>query len=118
MPARPVKLTPAQLVAPAPLCAYCGKRLKLDTYVYSQKIGERLPQPGDEITLWRDRQITIAAVSKTWTDPAVMTNRQQHTNVWSGEFYEKYGEFDQLKCALKFARAAYRAGYRITKKET
>ncbi len=118
MPSKPMRLTKEQR-ATIPCCPFCGRHLRPLTSTVSRLCHEPLPTVGETLEIWK-RPRTIVQTSAAWSDPDHFSAayRQHHVVVWWGDWVRRYGEFDRLQCALDFARAAYRAGYRITKQST
>lgn len=90
----------------APLCPCCFKPLRKATL--NIRFAEPRPRTRAEAQRLTNQHIT--SVHRYHVNAEFISS----ANVWDGRTYEsRYEPFCTLRCALAFAQAAHRAGYRI-----
>jgi hypothetical protein len=108
-----------------PRCAYCDKPApKMTTTVYIRKSGDDRQKDGRWYRyIYPATPLRSIEQCRAYTNQRVISvaysvdSTVAHFAEWDGETYWlKYGgAFCTTQCAVKFARAAHKAGYRMVK---
>lgn len=109
----PVVNVVSQAAHPKPIhCEVCGKNIPKFTISMDVPTGEipKVYQDQSGRSCWNGQPILQILRRK----PCCRI-KGDSISVWLGEFWSKGGNFCSLLCCERFARAAYKAGYRMKK---
>jgi hypothetical protein len=101
-----------------PVCVHCGKlygkRDTTDTILVWRKGEERPPYRGNGVIVAESEFAALYKIQEALGRPLDKENdRYVRLEIWDGQTWcGGYQPFCTLRCALGFARKAFRAGYR------